>query len=144
MLNGLIILLVISTKRFIHKNDQISINKKDFDYGITLYEVMTDGKYFDLSYTIGRASNASDIANRELLKPIEVQTIPFSNTHLVSKKLNKGSRLLVYINVNKNPFSELNYGTEKVVSEETIDDANEPLKLKWYNDSFVEIPIRKD
>lgn len=99
---------------------------------------MTDGKYFDLSYTIGRASNASDIANRELLKPIEVQTIPFSNTHLVSKKLNKGSRLLVYINVNKNPFSELNYGTEKVVSEETIDDANEPLKLKWYNDSFVE------
>ena len=59
----------------------------------------------------------------------------------MSKKLSKGSRLLVYINVNKNPFSELNYGTGKEVSKETIHDPNEPLEVKWYNDSFVEIPI---
>jgi putative CocE/NonD family hydrolase len=123
---------------------KVSINKKDFDYGITLYEVMPDGKYFHLSYTIGRASYAKDIEKRELLKPNTIETIPFSNTHLISKKLSKGSRLLIYINVNKNPFSELNYGTGKIVSEETIEDANEPLKVKWYNDSFVEIPIWKD
>lgn len=122
----------------------VSINKKDFDYGITLFEVMPDGTYFHLSYTIGRASYAKDIENRELLKPNTIETIPFSNTHLVSKKLSKGSRLLIYINVNKNPFSELNYGTGKIVSEETIADSNEPLKVKWYNDSFVEIPIWKD
>lgn len=123
---------------------KVSINKKDFDYGITLYEVTPDGKYFHLSYTIGRASYAKDIENRELLKPNTIETIPFSNTHLISKKLSKGSRLLIYINVNKNPFSELNYGTGKVVSEETIADSNEPLKVKWYNDSFVEIPIWRD
>ena len=123
---------------------KVGINKKDFDYGITLYEVMPDGKYFHLSYTIGRASYSKDIENRELLKPNTIQTIPFSNTHLISKKLSKGSRLLIYINVNKNPFSELNYGTGKVVSEETISDSNEPLNVKWYNDSFVEIPIWKD
>jgi predicted acyl esterase len=123
---------------------KVSINKKDFDYGITLYEIMPDGKYFHLSYTIGRSSYAKDIENRELLKPNTIETIPFSNTHLISKKMSKGSRLLIYINVNKNPFSELNYGTGKVVSEETIADSNEPLKVKWYNDSFVEIPIWKD
>ena len=123
---------------------KVSINKKDFDYGVTLYEVMPDGSYFHLSYIIARASYADDITTRKLLEPNEIETIPFSNTHLVSKKLSKGSRLLVYINVNKNPFSELNYGTGKVVSEETIADADEPLKVSWYNDSFVEIPIWED
>lgn len=122
----------------------VSINKKDFDYGVTLYEVTPDGNYFHLSYIIGRASYANDITNRELLEPNKITTIPFSNTHLISKKLSKGSRLLIYIDVNKNPFSELNYGTGKVVSEEKINDANEPLKVNWYSDSFVEIPIWKD
>ncbi len=123
---------------------KVSINKKDFDYGVTLYEVMPDGKYFHLSYIIGRASYATDITQRKLLEPNTVETIPFSNTHLVSKKLSKGSRLLVYVNTNRNPFSEVNYGTGKVVSEESILDAVEPLKVKWYTDSFVEIPVWRE
>ncbi len=120
-----------------------SINKKDFDFGVTLYELKPNGKYFHLSYIISRASYATDITKRNLLAPNTKSTIPFSNTHLVSKQLSKESRLVVYINVNKNPFSQLNYGTEKEVSEETIEDAEEPLKVKWFNESFVEIPIWK-
>lgn len=120
-----------------------SINKKDMDIGVTLYEVMPNGEYFHLSYFLGRASYVKDITKRNLLKPNEIESIPFSNTHLVSKQLSKGSRLLVVINVNKNPFSQLNYGTGKEVSDETIQDAKEPLKVKWYNDSFVKIPIWK-
>lgn len=123
---------------------KVSINKKDFDYGVTLYEVLPDGRYFHLSYIIGRASYAEDITQRKLLQPNTIETIPFSNTHLVSKKLSKGSRLLVYVNVNKNPFSELNYGTGNVVSKETIKDADEPLKVKWYTDSYVEIPVWRE
>lgn len=76
--------------------------------------------------------------NRTVFK---IETIPFSNTHLVSKQLINGSRLLVAINVNKNPFSQLNNGTGKEVSTETIDDAKESLKIKWFNNSFVKIPI---
>ncbi|WP_426486329.1 CocE/NonD family hydrolase [Flavobacterium sp. 2] len=120
-----------------------SVNKKDMDIGVTLYEVMPDGTYFHLAYFIGRASYAKDITKRNLLKPDTIETIPFSNTHLVSKQLSKGSRLLITLNVNKNPFSEINYGTGKVVTEESIKDAKEPLKIKWYNDSFVKIPILK-
>ena len=123
---------------------KVSINKKDFDYGVTLYEVMPNGKYFHLSYIIGRASYAKDVTKRNLLIPNEIETIPFSNTHLISKKLGKGSRLLIFLDVNKNPFSELNYGTGKLVSRESIKDAKEPLNIKWYNDSFVEIPIWRD
>ncbi|WP_230392513.1 CocE/NonD family hydrolase [Flavobacterium sp. LC2016-01] len=120
-----------------------SINKKDMDIGVTLYEVRPDGTYFHLAYFIGRASYAKDITQRNLLKPDTIESIPFSNTHLVSKQLSKGSRLLITLNVNKNPFSELNYGTGKIVTEESIKDAKEPLKIKWYNDSFVKIPIWK-
>ena len=118
-----------------------SINKKDMDIGVTLYEVMPNGEYFHLSYFIGRASYATDITKRKLLSPNVIETIPFSNTHLVSKQLSKGSRLLISINVNKNPFSQLNYGTGKEVSTESIKDAKEPLKVKWYNDSYVKIPV---
>lgn len=121
----------------------VSINKKDFDYGVTVYEVLPNGEYFHLSYIVGRASYTNDISNRTLLEPNVITPISFSNTHFVSKKLSIGSRLLVYINVNKNAFSELNYGTGKSVSKETIKDANEPLQIKWYTDSFVEIPIWK-
>ncbi|OXA79607.1 hypothetical protein SAMN05444397_104113 [Flavobacterium aquidurense] len=120
-----------------------SINKKDMDIGVTLYELLPNGEYFHLSYFLGRASYAKDSTTRNLLNPNQIEAIPFSNTHLVSKQLSKGSRLVVVLNVNKNPFSELNYGTGKTVTEETIKDAKEPLKVKWYNNSFVKIPIWK-
>jgi putative CocE/NonD family hydrolase len=120
-----------------------SINKKDMDIGVTLYELTPNGEYFHLSYFLGRASYAKDSTTRNLLEPNKIESIPFSNTHLVSKQLSKGSRLVVVLNVNKNPFSELNYGTGKTVIDETIQDAKEPLKVKWYNDSFVKIPIWK-
>ncbi|KFF10845.1 CocE/NonD family hydrolase [Flavobacterium hydatis] len=120
------------------------INKKDMDIGVVLYEVMPNGEYFHLSYFLGRASYAKDITTRNLLVPNKIETIPFTNTRLVSKQLSKGSRLLVVVNVNKNAFSQLNYGTGKDVSDETIKDAKEPLKIKWYNDSFVKIPIWKN
>jgi len=113
------------------------------DFGVTLYEVIPSGEFFHLSYFIGRTSYTDDITTRELLRPNTIETIPFSNTHLVSKLLSKGSRLLVALNVNKNPFSQLNYGTGKDVRTETISDAIEPLKVKWYTDSFVEIPVLK-
>ena len=39
---------------------------------------------------------------------------------------------------------QINYGTGKDVSEETIKDASEPLEIKFYNDSFIKIPISKN
>lgn len=120
---------------------KISINKKDVDLGVTLYELTPSGEYFHLSYYIGRASYAKDMTKRNLLKPGELTTIDFSNTHLISKQLSKGSRLVVAVNVNKNPFSQLNYGTGKDASTETIQDAKEPLRIRWYTDSSIRIPV---
>jgi hypothetical protein len=34
-----------------------------------------------------------------------------------------------------------NYGTGKDVSDESIADAGEPLRVKWHNDSYVNVPL---
>ncbi len=117
------------------------INKRDFDVGVTMYELTPEGKYFHLSYVINRASYAKDPTRRMLLTPGKVERIPLGTTKLVSKRMSKGSRLVVYLNVNKNPFSQLNYGTGKDVSDETIADAKEKLKVEWSNRSYVTVPV---
>jgi len=122
---------------------RLSINKKDVDFGVVLYEVMPDGQFFHLSYYLGRASYAKDMSQRVLLTPGQIETIPFERTRLVSRQLSKGSRLLIVVNVNKNPEAQINYGTGKDVSDETIQDAKAPLEIKWYNDSFIKIPVGK-
>jgi len=119
------------------------INKKDMDVGIVLYEVMPNGELVHLSYFLGRASYAKDMSVRKLLTPGKVETIPFYKTRLVSRQLSKGSRLLVTLNVNKNQFAQINYGTGKDVSDENISDAQTPLVVKWLNDSYVKIPVWK-
>lgn len=125
-------------------NLTIAINKKDVDLGVTLYELTPEGKYFHLSYYIGRVSYTKDITKRNLLEPDKKTSISFNNTHLISKRIKKGSRIVVAVNVNKNPFSQINYGTGKEVSTENIKDAAEPLIIKWYNNSYIKIPVLID
>ncbi len=92
---------------------------------------------------LGRASYAKAMSVRKLLTPGKVESIPFDKTRMVSRQLSEGSRLLVTLNVNKNPFAQINYGTGKDVSDEDINDAKIPLQIKWQNDSFVKIPLWK-
>lgn len=117
------------------------INKKDMNFGVTLYEVTPDGQYFELSYFLGCASYAKDPAKRQLLEPGRIADIPFTETRLVSRQLRKGSRLLVMLDIDKNPFAEINYGTGKAVSTETIADAGAPLKIRWLSDSYICVPV---
>jgi len=120
---------------------QLSINKKDIDFSVTLYELMPDGKYFYLSYFMGRASYARNVSKRQLLHPGKIETIPFTNTYITSKKISKGSRIVIEVNINKSPYEQINYGTGKDVNEENIKDAKTPLLVKWYNSSKVFIPV---
>jgi uncharacterized protein len=128
-------------------NGQISgsmrslINKRDMDFTFAVYEITPDGRFFNLAYYLGRASYAWDMSRRHLLTPGKIETIPFSRTGIVSRQLSRGSRLLVLLTVNKNPFAQVNYGTGKDVSDESIADAKEPLVVRWYNDSLLRIPV---
>lgn len=147
--NGLVFTTDIFQKEYIVNgsfsgNLWVSINKKDMDVSMALYEKMENGKYFFLTRYVGRASFAKDNSKRQLLQPNKKENIPFNNTRFVSKKINKGSRLVILLNINKHPFEIINYGSGKPVSEETIKDAGKPLQIKWHNDSFIKIPIWKE
>lgn len=119
------------------------INKKDMDIGLTLYELTPEGQYFQLSYFLGRASYAHDSSRRKLLRPGKEEMIPFYRSRVFSRQLKKGSRLLLMLNIDKNPFAEINYGTGKQVSRETIKDAGEPLKIKWSTQSYIDLGISR-
>jgi hypothetical protein len=58
-------------------------------------------------------------------------------------QLSKGSRIVALVGVNNHPQWQINYGTGKDVSDESITDAKEPLHVKWYNMSMIKIPILK-
>jgi uncharacterized protein len=117
----------------------VSINKKDFDLGVTVMEAMPDGKLFNLAYSLQRASYA-DREKRKLLTPGKEYRMKFSTT-LVARKMQAGSRLLVLVDANKHPFAQVNYGTGKDVSDESIKDAGEPLKIEIRSGSFIEVPL---
>lgn len=120
-----------------------SINKKDMDVNITLYELRADGTYFTLNNFLGRASYAKDKSKRQLLQPGKIENIPYNKSFFVSKRISAGSKLVVVLGINFNQYSEINYGTGKDVSTETISDAKEPLEIKWYGNSSIKIPVYK-
>lgn len=121
-----------------------TINKKDMDISLALYEQLPDGSYFFLTRYVGRASYAKNNSIRQLLVPHKKESIPLTNTRFVSKQIRKGSRLVILLNINKHPFEIINYGSGKRVSEETIKDAGEPLQIQWHYDSYLKIPILKN
>jgi putative CocE/NonD family hydrolase len=121
---------------------KVKINKRDFDLGLTFYELMANGKLFQLSFYIARASYAKDGAKRQLLTPGIIESIPFAHTRMTGKLFKKGSRLLVVANVNKNSGAQVNYGTGKDVSDETWSDGHQPLIVEWYNSSFINVPMK--
>ncbi|MFY0182754.1 CocE/NonD family hydrolase [Stenotrophomonas sp. PUT21] len=121
---------------------KIRINKRDVDLGISLYEVMRDGRRMQLSYYIGRASYAQDMTKRRLLTPGKWTRLSFDRTRMTGRRMAAGSRLLVVVDVLRGPGQQVNYGTGRDVSNESVADAGEPLRIDWHSDSVIRVPLR--
>ena len=83
----------------------------------------------------------SDRSRRHLLMPGKHTRLDFASSRLTSWKIPAGSRLVLLLSIVKEPDIQVNYGTGKDVSDETIADAATPLKIEWFDDSFVDIPV---
>lgn len=118
-------------------------NKKDFDASVTLFEQTPAGKYFQLSHHWMRLSYVGDRTRRKLLIPGKRQQIAFEANRLTSKRLAKGSRIVVVIAIIKNPATEINYGTGRDVSGESIADAKVPLRIRWLPTTHVDAPTTR-
>ena len=120
-----------------------TVNKMDVDLSVAFYELLPDGDYLRLfSPTFEfRASYARDRTHRHLLKAGERQELAFKSERMTSRQLKAGSRLVMVLGIGKRPDREINYGTGDDVSEESIADGKVPLKIRWYSDSYIDIPV---
>lgn len=117
-------------------------NKKDFDFQITLYELTAAGQYVLLAPYWSRASYAGHPGERRLLEPGKRQHLDVRSIRLMSRRVAAGSRIVVVLGVIKEPGRQIDYGTGKDVSDETIADAGEPLRIEWLAGSHVDVPVR--
>jgi putative CocE/NonD family hydrolase len=123
-----------------------TINKYDVDLSLMLYELRSHGEYvrlFDPPFVF-RASYARDRINRHLLLAGVRQQRPFQSDRMLGRRRQPGSRLVLAIAVNKRADQQINYGAGNDVSEESIDDAGAPLRIRWHEGSFIEIPASHD
>ena len=123
---------------------ELITNKRDFDFMVTVYEQMPDGQYFLLPPYASRASHTGSLEERKLLTPGKVERLDWkSHLRMVSRKVSAGSRLVLVLSIVKNSGQQINYGTGKEVSDESIADAGEPLRIQWLPASYLELPIRR-
>lgn len=119
---------------------ELSVNKKDFDFSLELYELTPEGEYIQLAPYWARASYVENLGERRLLAPGKRQSLSFQSVRLMSRQLRPGSRVALVLSAIKEPGRQINYGTGKDVSDETIADAKEPLRIKWFTESYVDLP----
>jgi hypothetical protein len=96
-------------------------------------------KLFDPAYAF-RASYAKDRVHRHLLLAGVRQQLPFQSEKMAGHQLQAGSRLVLALGINKRADSQVNYGSGKDVSEESITDAHAPVRIRWHDGSFIEVP----
>src|SRR5579871_3440786 len=119
-------------------------NKQDFDFSVALFEQMSDGHYlklFDPSDEF-RASQLADRSTRHLLAGgATPQQLTFKSEHLLARRLAPGSRLVLVLSVVKRPDQEINYGAANAVASQSIADGKEPLRIRWFANSYLDLPV---
>jgi hypothetical protein len=119
----------------------LTVNKQDVDLVLQLYELRLDGAYvklFDPAYAF-RASYARDRVRRRLLVAGVRQQLEFQSERMTGRRLETGSRLVLTVAINKRADQQINYGAGNDVSEESIEDAGAPVRIRWHEGSFIEI-----
>jgi predicted acyl esterase len=122
---------------------ELVTNKRDFDLSVNLFELTPKGDYLQLPPVQLRASYARDLSTRRLLTPGAPETIDFKAVRLISRQMERGSRIVAVIGVLKSPQQQINYGSGKPVNDETIADAGAPLEIRLSSRSYLDLPMRR-
>ncbi len=123
---------------------EIVTNKRDFDLSIGFYEQKADGTYLSLASYLGRASYMGDRTSRQLLQRGRRHVLKFESQYVTARQIAAGSRVVAVVGVPKQPEIQINYGTGRDVSSESIADAGEPLQLTFRPASYLELGVRRE
>lgn len=120
-----------------------TINKRDVDIAIGVYERNAAGEHLELAWWLQRASYSEDRRQRRLLEPGGRQRLVVKDTRLVGRKLAAGSRIVVTLGVVKQPDRQVNLGSGKEPSDEVADDTGQPLEIQWRGSSCLAFGVRE-
>jgi putative CocE/NonD family hydrolase len=120
----------------------VRTNKRDLDLAVDFYEQRADGRTLPLASYLGRASYMADRTTRHLLTPGGRTVLDFQSQTVTARLLSAGSRIIAVVGVPKRPDMQINYGTGKDVSDESIADARIPLRIRFLPGSSLQLGTR--
>lgn len=122
---------------------RVKVNKRDLDLSVALYELLPDGNYFHLFAPAEefRASYLHDPGRRRLLAPGTPEWLDFTSARITAVRVESGARLVMVLRVNKLPDREINYGSGRVVSGDSIASGRTPVRLSLLRGSYLDLPI---
>ena len=124
----------------------ISMDVKDADFEILLYEIKPDGSSVFLTTDILRARYRNSIEKEELAFPGQINTYVFKTPYMFVRKITSGSRLRLIIRNLNSPHYEKNFQSGSNIFDETSNTSKPGTFLLYHNNknsSFIEIPIFK-
>lgn len=124
----------------------VETNKRDLDLTVALYELLPDGSYFHLFAPAEefRVSYLHDPGRRRLLAPGAAEWLDFTSARLTAVRVESGARLVMVLRVSKLPNREINYGSGRAVSGESIAAAHAPVKLSLLRGSYLNLAITEE
>jgi putative CocE/NonD family hydrolase len=122
----------------------ISIDQPDTDIRVSIYEIDLNGNSILLTYDSIRARYRESLREGRLIRTTEVLRYDFERFTFVSRLVKSGSRLRVVIGPINSIYSQKNYNSGGVVSEESMKDAR-PVTVKLFHDpshpSALHVPL---
>lgn len=124
----------------------VQTNKHDLDLTVALYELLPDGSYFHLFAPAEefRVSYLRDPGRRRLLAPGAAEWLDFTSARLTAVRVESGARLVMVLRVSKLPNREINYGTGRAVSGDSLAAGHAPVKLSLLRGSYLNLPITEE
>jgi hypothetical protein len=124
----------------------LSMDVPDTDLGVSLYEILPDGRSVALTSDMKRARYRESLTEAKLVTPGKVERYDFTGFTWFSRRIAKGSRLRIVFSAVNSPDVEKNYNSGGPVESETGRDAH-TAHITVYHEaehpSSLEIPIVK-
>jgi uncharacterized protein len=124
----------------------MSMDVRDTDFSVNLYEILPDGSNVLLTGDLLRARYRKSLSEPELVKPGAIERYDFTGFTWFSRRISKGSRLRLVVTCPNSIYQEKNYNTGGRVEGESGADAR-VAHITVYHDkehpSTLEIPIVK-
>lgn len=101
----------------------LAIDQPDTDFRAAVYDIGLDGSAIQLTADSLRARYREDLREAKLIRTNEPLRYDFERFMFVSRLIGKGHRLRLVIGPNNSIYSQKNYNSGGVVSEESMSDA---------------------